>query len=345
MTGNEYPYAVRPGAVVPPPEPTSTLWRWRGSTPRLNAAEKEESSLASLAMIVIAAVLIASVGNALLFPIVRLSRPGPLLTLSMGLGMFLVGSMGAQVALLAVLTVWGPGALGVRWIWITLLAVTAFAAWYAGFAASFNDIVGPGRFPVAEVLASLVGLPLLILVCQSALWFAKIYLGWRIEGETDDSLAASPTQGISTTACLEKERTPPLAIRDMILGTIIVAVCLAAVRMSRPASLTDLGFWQMWGVIGGLAALASLLILAIVYLTLAPRNVWLAVVLLAVLAAVLTSLATALVIATSPPGMSDRFVATLMGSLVAGFLLLLAGTLGVARAMGYRLVTGRQVRQ
>jgi hypothetical protein len=131
----------------------------------------------------------------------------------------------------------------------------------------------------------------------------------------------------------------------MILGTIIVAVCLAAVRMSRPASLTDLGFWQMWGVIGGLAALASLLILAIVYLTLAPRNVWLAVVLLAVLAAVLTSLATALVIATSPPGMSDRLVATLMGSLVAGFLLLLAGTLGVARAMGYRLVTGRQVRQ
>jgi hypothetical protein len=346
MTGNDYPYAVRPDAVTRPPEPTSTVWRWRGPTSPPAAFEEDgESALAKFAIVVIAVVLIASVGNALLFPIVRLLRPGPFLTPSMALGMALVGSMGAQTALLAVLTVWGPGPLWMRWVWITGLAATAFSAWYAGFAVSFADMLGRGQFPVAEVFASLAGLPLVILVCQSGLWFAKIYLGWRIESDLDAPLAYPPRQETPPSACPEQERTPPLAIRDMILGTLIVAVCLSAVRMARPASLTELGYWQLCAIIGGIAAVASLLILAIVYLTLAPRDVWFVVTLLAVLAAVLTSLATILVIATSPPGMSDPFVATLMGSLVAGFFLVLAGTLGVARAMGYRLVTSRPVRQ
>jgi MFS family permease len=346
MTGNDYPYAVRPDAVVRPPESPSTVWRWHRPTSTPAVMEEDgQSSLATFAIVVIAAVLIASVGNALLFPVVRLMRPGPLLTPSLGLGMALVGSMGAQTALLAVLTVWGPGPLWMRWIWITGLAATAFSAWYAGFAASFADMFGRGRFPVAEVFASLAGLPLLILVCQSGLWFAKIYLGWQIEGETDAPLPEPRDQGTPNIASPEQERTPPLAIRDMILGTLIVAVCLSAVRMSRPASLTDLGYWQLCAIIGGIAAVASLLILAIVYLTLAPRHVWLVVVLLAVLAAVLASLATVLVIATSPPGMSDPLVATMMGSLVAGFFLVLAGTLGVSRGMGYRLVTSRPVRQ
>lgn len=272
---------------------------------------------------------LASIGNVTLVPIadsIRPSQPGFLAGVSYVCAA--AGSVGAQAALLAILLVWGPGPLWRRLAWHWGLAAALFAAWGIGFAMAQSSRVFSNLFPLRELLITILGLPLLSLACQAGPWLFRIYFHWRIErpGETQGS-------------------APPetLSIRDLLVGTILVALTMAAVRLGKPMNVDDTWYWAAWGIGSAAAAGISLLCaVPILYLTLGVRNIrWGAIGIATAGAAVAATAISILTWINPGGGPNDKEITLMISALAFGFTATLAGALWIARAYGYRLVTER----
>jgi hypothetical protein len=329
VTLDDYPYASPPGAKIW----QSELLAARSDEPLvLGVAGKPlrepELGLPPLAVIAGVVVAIAAVGNGTMFPIAESIRPGGIgFIFGLSYLCFVAGSMGGQLAVLTVLLVWGAGPLWMRLVCHWGLALLAFSAWLFGFLVASMSRFGASGFPGEGLLAAVLGLPLIALASQLAPWLVKLYFQWRIE---------LPDQTHETAAVHQ------LSIRDIFLGTILVAVTMAAVRVGKPANTEEGIYWAGWGIGSGAAAGISLLCLVpMVYLTLgAQRARWGAVGVVAIALSVAAIAAGSLMWFNPGGGPSDKEIILMMVSLAAGFTLTLCSTLWITRKYGYRLVIG-----
>jgi len=317
MSG-DYPYASPPDAKT-----------WQADWPPAYAPSAEPAFVPPLALIVAGIMLVLSSGNVLMVPIVDSIAPWKLGTLGIAWVMAIAGSIGAQGALLTILVGFGTGAFWQRLCWHWSLAAMALAAWCAGFAMVEWDWLS-SNFLSHEFLTAVCALPLLAVCSQAAPWLLRVYSRWRI------GMSYAPgSEGESPRPAAE----PRLSIRDVLAGTVVTAVSLAAARFGKPPHVADAEYWAIVLSICGAAAVVIVIGgLPIVYLVLGTRC-WRqgigGAVAIGIVAA--TALAVAFVYApgAGPTGIQRIAMAV---ALVSGFLAPLAGTLFMARMYGYRLV-------
>lgn len=328
MTPSDYPYASHEGAKSWQPGP---LFEPPGGRPTISPAtfplEEPDFAVPKLAVIVAVVIAALSIFNATMMPVTTVMRPSPGFIFGLGYLSLILGSLGGQVALLTVLVVWESGPLWLRLVWHWGLALVAFAAWTFGFmvarATEFGD-----SFPGEEFLAALLGLPLVALAWQAIPWLLKFYFHWRIEHEDYPSSQMAAQR---------------LSIRDMIVGMIVVALTMAAVRAGKPASAEEGIYWAGWMIgIASAAGISLVCLVPMIYFTLGVKRaswgVWGVVVNGGLVAAV----ASGILMYFSPPGPSYREIILMMVMITAGFALTLCGTLWIVRASGYRLMTSVQ---
>jgi hypothetical protein len=100
--------------------------------------------------------------------------------------------------------------------------------------------VAGGRVPPIIAATVALGVPLVSIAAQFPLWVARQWFGWRLVREHAE--AAPPVE-------------PSLAIRDLMLATLVVAVSLALARL---APSPDAGsMWPIWAVACAVASVIS----------------------------------------------------------------------------------------
>ena len=162
--------------------------------------------------------------DALMMPVLS-SLGGPPRALSVAIAFGIVGCVLAQGNLLAAWLAWseGPFLRRLRTHW--KIAAGLYLVWLVGLAVAIRNSEAP-TFAATVAL----GVPLVSLAAQLPLWVARQWLGWRLEREHPDP--AHPSE-------------PPLAIRDLMLATLVVAVSLALARLA-PADGKEV--WSVWAI-------------------------------------------------------------------------------------------------
>jgi hypothetical protein len=136
------------------------------------------------------------------------------------------GCVLAQGNLLAAWLAWSEGRFLRRLATHWKIAAGLYLVWLVGLAL-FGD------HQAREFAATVaLGMPLVSMAAQFPLWIARQWFGWRLVNEH-----AGPAPS----------REQPLAIRDLMLATILVAGALALARMS-PAPPKRSELWTMWTV-------------------------------------------------------------------------------------------------
>ena len=320
MMLDEYPYSSPPGTHIWQPELSPA---WASSAPVIGAKTELPADPIflppKLAVIVGVVIAIASVANATMLPVMTIVEPGPGFALGLGYLSLVMGSMAGQAAVVTVLAVWGKGPLWMRLVWHWGLALLAFSAWTFGLLIAMAIEYRGWSFPTDEYQVAIFGLPLVALACQAVPWLFKLYLGWRIEQDDEPARPATEQR---------------LAIRDILLGMILVAVTMAAVRTGKPANAEEGFYWAAWGIGCAAAAAISLICMVpMVYLTLGVRETkWGALGVVAI-AALVAATASGILMWLNPGGPSDKEIILMMSSIAVGFTLTLAGTLWIARRM------------
>jgi hypothetical protein len=176
-----------------------------------------------------------------------------------------------------------------------------------------------------DLFVSLCALPLVALACQALPWLFRLYASWRI---------VPPGQIAADTS------NRPLAIRDFLIGTVLVALTLSAVRFGKPTGVVEAEYWAAWGIAGAVLVAVSLLGgLLILYAMLALWNWRWSVLEVAAIWVTATVCLTVVAILLTPGGPSDRLKAFISAALVFGYVASVSGTLGLVRWYGYRLAT------
>jgi hypothetical protein len=326
----DYPYASPPGtrAWQPPHQP----WDKYPAPILADSPDlPDEVPLfpPALAFIIAAVVGTLALGNITMGPVAHVLRPGPGFAVGLAYLISVLGSIGTQAAVLTILLVFAAWPIWLRLAWHWMLALAALSTWCIGFAIAEADwVFARSNFPQDELLVLLTGLPLVSLACQAPMWLFRLYFGWRIERPGDPWTGA-------------RRR---LAISDFVVGTILVAVTMAIVRLGKPAGTEETDYFFGWSIGFAAAALISLAcVMPIVYLTLGVRRAaWGAVGVAGMIAGAIAVSSTALMTLTRyTSGPSDREILLMMSSLAVSSAGLLAATLWIARASGYRLVINR----
>src|SRR4029453_2540951 len=105
--------------------------------------------------------------------------------------------------------------------------------WSGGFGLA----VGGGRVPPIIAATVALGVPLVSIAAQFPLWVARQWFGWRLVREQAEGAE------------------PPLAIRDLMLATLVVAVSLALARLAPSPDKGEM--WPVWGVACAVATVIS----------------------------------------------------------------------------------------
>ncbi len=167
---------------------------------------------------------------------VMASVSGPLGGIGVAIGMGIVGCVLAQGSLLAAWLAWSEGPFLWRLATHWLIAAGLYLLWFVGLA-----LAAPSdrqAFQMAAMVA--LGVPLVSIAAQFPLWLARQWLGWRLEREPVD---ATPN------------REPPLAIRDLMVATLVVAVSLALARIAPSPDAGEM--WPVWAFTFAVASVAS----------------------------------------------------------------------------------------
>jgi hypothetical protein len=170
-------------------------------------------------------------------------------------------------------------------------------------------------------------LPLFMLAVQTPLWLVRVWLGWRIIHSDDHPFPA---------------RRMKLAIRDLMIGTGLVALALALGRIAQSISATS-GEQVLFALIImalGAAVLSSLVTLPAVIATLRARRLLLG---LAVFLAIQLGVAFVLAAIVGVTRASMFFaldMIVLFTSNAIVFVLFVCGVLVPARWLGYQLEWG-----
>jgi len=177
--------------------------------------------------------------NFLMVPVfLTINGPSGAVVAPIALG--ILGCVLAQGNLLAAWLAWSEGPFLWRLLTHWKIAVGLYLVWLVGLGLA---LVG-GRVPPIIAATVALGVPLVSIAAQLPLWVARQWFGWRLVREQAE--AAHPVE-------------PPLAIRDLMLATLVVAVSLALARL---APSPDAGsMWPIWGVAFVVASVISSLAL------------------------------------------------------------------------------------
>ncbi len=151
---------------------------------------------------------------------------GPPSDLIAALAFGVVGCVFAQGNLLAAWLAWSEGPFLRRLATHWKIAVVLYVIWLAGLTL-LGDHQGREIAPTV-----LLGLPLVSIAAQFPLCIARLWFGWRL---------------VDVHAGRAQSHEPPLAIRDLMLATILVAASLALARLA-PGALKRSELWTMWTV-------------------------------------------------------------------------------------------------
>lgn len=236
------------------------------------------------------------------------------------------GVIAAQPCVLSAWLAWGGGPfwkrLALHWGAAYGLAIV----WLIGAVLS----EGPGDRDVREPLEIVpFSLPLLGLAVQLPLWAARVGFGWRLVDR-----------------CADEVLPPPLAIRDLMIGTVIVAVSLAAAKLTKGMDRGSDG-WIAWAILA--SSVAGISLIAVL-----PISAWLLRQRRLLMGIVLTAIYAALAVAVTWIVMYviDRNVFRVnwwdmvgIGVMIQSFAATLAAACLAARAAGLRLEISQTLRQ
>jgi hypothetical protein len=130
-----------------------------------------------------------------------------------------------QIFIVSGLLVWQNGSLMARWAIAWATGLWLFLIYAAGILSTIDIALDEAVSTFLGQLAA--NLPIFSLGVQLPHWAARIYFDWRLELVTNQDA---------------KTRTIPLSIRDILFGTAVVAVTIAAAQFSWDKELhTDPG--------------------------------------------------------------------------------------------------------
>ena len=136
----------------------------------------------------------------------------------------IIGCVLAQGNLLAAWLAWSEGPFLRRLARHWMIAAGLYLIWLLGFGLALAG----GRMPPILAATVALGVPLVSIAAQFPLWVARQWFGWRL------------VRGAAAAAVPE----PPLAIRDLMVATLVVAASLA---LARVAPSPDKGeVWPIW---------------------------------------------------------------------------------------------------
>jgi hypothetical protein len=265
---------------------------------------------------------IGLIGLAALFVIVNFSVI-PLIELIDDDSFIVVGCMGVMLAegfVLAAWLVWGGGSFLLRLVRHWALALLLGAIWLLG------ALVAEGARDrhIRDVLENVpVSLPLASLAIQIPLWIARLYFGWRLVDE-----------------CADPAPARPLAIRDFMFGTVIVAVSLAAARLAEEMLRHSSEGWLMWAVlVPSLAGISLVSVLPVAVWLLRMRDLSIGLICVPIQTTI-AILVTVIIIAMVEPRVRLEEV-LIIATIIVSFAATLSLAALAARAAGFSLKTDR----
>jgi hypothetical protein len=262
----------------------------------------------------------------LMVPVLSSVR-GPLAPFGMAIFLGIVGCVLAQGNLLAAWLAWSEGPFLRRLATHWKIAAGLYLVWLVGFGLALGIRFNPGAPHIAAIVA--LGVPLVSIAAQFPLWVARQWFGWRLVNEN-----AVPGQPM--------ER--PLAIRDLMLATIIVAASLALARIAPSPDAGEI--WPVWGASFVIASVISTIALlpAGAILLRGPQfsrglmrgglyaAAWIA----------LPWIIVAILLWYAPGPLPPRALFVGLSNLMFTFAATLVLTAAIARDRGYRLAWGRR---
>ena len=172
----------------------------------------------------------------LMVPVIS-SIKGPPSAIHVASAFGIVGCVLAQGSLLAAWLAWSKGPFLRRLATHWKIAAGLYLIWLVGF-----GLARGGNREAPHIAATVaLGVPLVSLAAQFPLWVAREWFGWRLVREQAD--AAHPGE-------------PPLAIRDLMVATLVVGVALALARLT-PAFDAGEEVWPVWAVACTFASVIS----------------------------------------------------------------------------------------
>ena len=180
------------------------------------------------------------------------SFPGTLLFFA-GLGI-LAGQIGA----LSLLLVWGKGPFLARLAIVWAAGGWLYFCWFVGllFALDNSIVLGIVLLRARQILAVL---PSISLAAQFPHWILRTYFGWRLEASEQAD---------------EASRRAPLSIRDILVGTAVVAGTVGATKLGAGDPREVGSFWLEWAIGTGVTAVVSVAFLVPLVLLRTLHPVW-----------------------------------------------------------------------
>lgn len=157
------------------------------------------------------------------------------------------GIMAGEFVFFAIVLVWWRGGIVARLLVHWLFALALYCLWTLGFTLYCSLRHRSSQSILDDAWMVLAGIPVVCLAIQAPLWCLRIYGGWRLEDRTGEPVTTSTAQ---------------LSIRDVLVGTAVVAVSLAMLRVmfDTPAAFGP-GFWIRWAI--GCLALSLVSVLTV----------------------------------------------------------------------------------
>ena len=182
------------------------------------------------------------------------SLNGPPRTLAVAMAFGIVGCVLAQGCLLAAFLAWSDGPFLWRLLVHWLIALGLYLIWLMGL-----GLAAPSPEEAQSVAVTVaLGVPLVSIAAQFPLWLARQFWGWRL------------VRGRADIPVCHDDHMPAdrkLAIRDLMLATLVVAVSLALARLA-PLDGEDKDPGPPWLVACVVASVIS-------SITLLPAGAWL----------------------------------------------------------------------
>jgi hypothetical protein len=164
-------------------------------------------------------------------------------------------------------------------------------------------------------------LPLFSLAIQLPLWIARYYFGWRLVDGCADPVAARP-----------------MGTRDLMLGTVIVAVSLALARLAEGMDDSSEG-WLVWAILApSVAGISLVSVLPVAVWLLRMQNPAIGLICIPV-QTMIAILVTITIIAINERIRLQEVV--FIATIICGFAAALTAAALAARAAGLRLEIGR----
>ena len=254
------------------------------------------------------------------------SIKGPPSAIHVAIALGIVGCVLAQGNLLAAWLAWSDGPFLRRLATHWKIAASLYLIWLVGF-----GLARGGNREAPHIAATVaLGVPLVSLAAQFPLWVAREWFGWRLVREQEEA---------------DHSGEPPLAIRDLMLATLVVAVSLALARLT-PAFDAGEDVWPVWAVAVAFACvISSISLLPAGALLLRMRQFSRGLAWSGLYAGALIALPWIVAAAQwwyAPATLAPRAVYVGLSSLMSMFAATLILTALIARDRGYRLTGGNR---